>query len=230
MKFCIPFLLTFSLLSCNNILKTKQAVITPVADTTDRIPVKDTSRLFGIPVDSYRISTGKIRPNRFLPEILSKYGIDLQEIDILIKNSSKIFNVREIRSGNNYTILSDKDTIGKARYFIYEHDPALFYIFSFNDSLNITPFRQKINSVIRFSSGIIETSLWDAIIENKLSPELANDLSDIYAWTIDFFGLQKGDCFKVIYEEKFIKDQSFGMKEYMGQNLLIQGTRYLPFR
>jgi len=225
MKFCIPFLLAFSLLSCNNILETKQAVITPVADTTPRIPMKDTSRLFGILVDSYRISTGKIRPNRFLPEILTKYGIDLQEIDILIKNSSKIFDVRGIRSGNNFTILSDKDNIGKARYFIYEHDPSLFYIFSFNDSLNITPFRQKVNSVIRFSSGIIKTSLWDAIIEYNLSPELANDLSDIYAWTIDFFGLQKGDCFKVIYEEKFIGNQSFGIERIYGAEFTHSGNQ-----
>ena len=225
MKICFPLLLLFSLLSCNNVSKTKQAGITQTVDTIARIPVNDTARLFGIPVDSYRISTGKIKPNRFLSDILAKYGITDQEIFFLIKNSSKIFDVREIRSGNNYTILSEKDTIGKARYFIYEHDPSLFYIFSFNDSLNITPFRQKENSVIRYASGKIETSLWDAIIEAKLNFELANALSEIYAWTVDFFSLQKGDGFKVIFEEKFIGDQSFGIGKIYGAEFDHSGNK-----
>ena len=213
------------LLSCNNLSENKPACLVPTVDTLIKIHAGDTTKLCGIPLGLYNVSTGKIRPNKFLPDILTRYSISLQEIDKLVRNSSKVFNVREIRAGNNYTILSEKDTIGKAKYFIYEHDPSLFYIFSFNDSLNITSYRQKINSVIKFASGIIETSLWDAIINAGLNPELALPLSDIYAWTVDFFGLQKGDSFRVIYEEKFIGNKSIGVGKIYGAEFNCSGNR-----
>ena len=213
------------LFSCNNILKTKPDLLVSVVDTIIKTPARDTTELFGIPVDSYNISIGRIKPNRFLPDLLTNYGVTLQEINILVKNSSKIFNVKDIRSGNNYTILSEKDTLGKAKYLIYEHDPSLFYIFSFNDSLNITPYRQKVDSVIKFASGKIETSLWDAMIGAELNPELAVSLSDIYAWTVDFFGLQKGDEFKVIYEEKYAGNNSMGIGKIYGAEFIHSGNK-----
>jgi murein DD-endopeptidase MepM/ murein hydrolase activator NlpD len=218
-------LFTALLLSCNNLKRDRQPVSLPAKDTTVRVQKKDTGFVFGLPADNYNIIPGRIRPNRFLPDILSGYGISLSDIDMLVRNSSKIFDVRDIRSGNNYTILADKDSAGRARYLIYEHDPSLFYIFSFNDSLNITPFREKIISLIRFSSGTIETSLWDATIKEQLNPELTLLLSDIYAWTIDFFGLQKGDNFKVIYEERYIGSKSMGIGKIYGAEFNRSGTR-----
>jgi hypothetical protein len=196
-----------------------------VADTTTKTTPENPTLLFGIPADSYKISSGTIKPNGFLPELLSRYGIDRQQIDILVKNSKKVFDVRDMRAGHNYTILSDKDSIGYAKYFIYEHDPSEFYIFSFNDSLNITPYRQQVTSVIKYSAGTIKTSLWDAIIEGGLNPELAILLSDIYAWTVDFFGLQKGDCFKVIYEEKYIGTNSIGIDRIYGAEFNCSGIK-----
>jgi len=125
----------------------------------------------------------------------------MNDIDRLIKNSKSVFDVRKLRSGNDYILFCDRDSIARAKYLVYEHDPSSFYIFSFNDSLNITLYRKAIKSEIRYASGTIETSMWDAMIGGGLPPSLANDLSDIFAWTVDFFGLQKGDNFKVIYEE-----------------------------
>jgi murein DD-endopeptidase MepM/ murein hydrolase activator NlpD len=210
--------LLLSQVSCKNQVKNNSENGSAASDTLVKSPLPDTTFLFGIPSDSFNISSGKIKRNRLLPEVLAKYGISLQEIDQLVRNSSKVFDVRDIRSGNSYTILSDKDSTGKARYFIYEHEPSLFYIFSFNDSLNITPYRQEIKSIIRYVPVTIKTSLWDAMIEAGLNPELTVLLSDIYAWTVDFFGLQKGDCFKVIYEEKYIADKSIGIgKIYCAQ-------------
>jgi murein DD-endopeptidase MepM/ murein hydrolase activator NlpD len=69
--------------------------------------------------------------------------------------------------------------------------------------------RQKVREVPREASGIIETSLSDAILEQGIDYNVTNNLSEIYAWTIDFFRLQKGDKFKVIYKEKYINDTTY---------------------
>jgi murein DD-endopeptidase MepM/ murein hydrolase activator NlpD len=172
--------------------------------------------LFGIPADSFDLISGHIKPNGFLSNILLEHGISMQEIDQLVRNSESVFDVKTIRAGNNYTLFRDIDSTARLRYLVYEHDPTTCYIFSFNDSLNIIPYKKEIRKIIMYSTGSIETSLWESMIEGGLHPSLVNELSDIFAWTVDFFGLQKGDSFKVIYEEMFIDDESLGAGRIYG--------------
>lgn len=186
---------------------------------------------FGIPADSFNLISGRIKRNGVLSHILMEHGITMPEINELVKNSSDIFDVKKLRSGNNFFLLCDNDSVGKARYMIYEHEPAISYIFSFNDSINITPFRKEIKKVIKYSSGTIETSLWEAMMADSLHPMLAVALSEIYAWTVDFFGLQKGDSFKVIYEELYIDNRSQGIGRIFGARFTWAGktTTAIPF-
>jgi murein DD-endopeptidase MepM/ murein hydrolase activator NlpD len=187
--------------------------------------------MYGIPSDSFDLVSGHIKRNGFLSEILLKHGITMPEIDQVIRGSKSVFDVRKVRSGNEYVLFCDKDSIARARYLVYEHDPTTCYIFSFNDSLNITSFRKQIKSEIKYSSGTIETSLWDAMINGGLHPQLAVDLSEIFAWTVDFFGLQKGDNFKVIYEELFIDGKSLGTARIYGAQFNRTGSSVtaIPF-
>lgn len=202
-------------------------------DTTQAIveEKKPVNLFFGIPADSFNLIPGQIKRNGILSQILLEHGVTMPEIDAVLKNSSDVFDVRKLRAGNKYFLLCDNDTIGKARYLIYEHEAAISYIFSFRDSLNITPFRQNITSEIKYSSGTIETSLWDAMMADSLHPMLAVKLSEIYAWTVDFFGLQKGDSFRVIYEELFINDKSQGIGRIFGAQFTWAGktTLAIPF-
>jgi len=155
----------------------------------------------------------------------------MKEIDQALKNSRSVFDVRKIRSGNNYILFCDRDSIARARYFVYEHDPTTCYVFSFNDSLNITPFKKEIKSEIKYSSGTIETSLWDAMVNGGLNRELVGKMSEIFAWTVDFFGLQKGDNFKVVYEEFFIDGKSLGAGRIYGAQFNRTGSTItaIPF-
>lgn len=187
--------------------------------------------LYGIPVDSFDLFSGHIKRNGFLSSILLEYGVPMEEIDYLTRNYSRVFDVRKIRAGNDFTIFCEKDSVGRARYMIYEHDPLTCYIFSFSDSLNITACHKEMNSRIIYASGTIETSLWETMISSGLHPSLAVKLSDIYAWTVDFFGLQKGDHFKVIYEELSIENRILGAGRIYGARFAWNGksTTAIPF-
>jgi len=215
-KYIFLITLVLILASCNNSLKDKNESVAMTADTSIVQKSAPPNLLYGIPVDSFDIVPGHVKPNGFLSDILIKHGVSMQAIDQVTKNSKAVFDVRNIRSGNNYILFCDKDSMARARYLVYEHDLSTFYVFSFNDSLNITPFRKEINSEIRYSSCTIETSLWDALKAGGLHPELSDKLSVIFAWTVDFFGLQKGDNFKVIYEELFIDNESLGIWKIYG--------------
>ncbi len=218
-------------LSCSYYRKEVPEPLLLLSDTLSETESKEPVLLFGIPSDSFNIITGHIKRNGFLSEILAEYGVPLQELDQVLKNSDSVFDVRKLRSGNHYTLLCENDSLARARYMIYEHDPATCYIFSFNDSLNITPFKKQINGKIRYSSGTIETSLWESMLAEEQHPSIAVELSEIFAWTVDFFGLQKGDSYKVIYEELFIDNESLGVGRIYGAEFTWTGKKItaIPF-
>ena len=229
-KIIIPAILMILVTSCRYFQKEEPDLQVPVQDTT-ALKIKEPVFIFGIPSDAYNLKTGHIKRNGFLSEILIENGVPMTEIDQVVRNSDSIFDVRKIRSGNHYTLFCDTDSVARARYLIYEHDPTLSYIFSFNDSLNITPYRKEIKKVIRYSSGTIETSLWESMIAKGMHPALAGDLSEIFAWTVDFFGLQKGDSYKVFYEELFIEDKPLGTGKIYGAQFVWAGDTItaIPF-
>ena len=201
------------------------------SDTSDNKKISNPVLLYGIPSDSFSLVQGHIKPNGFLSEILVRHGVAMQEIDQVIKNSKSVFDVRNIRSGNNYILFCDRDSIARARYLVYEHDPSTSYIFSFNDSLNISRFKKEIKSEIKYTSVTIETSLYYAVKDGGLPTSLTNELSEIFAWTVDFFGLQKGDNFKVIYEELFIDGRSLRTGRIYGAQFNRKGSSItaIPF-
>jgi murein DD-endopeptidase MepM/ murein hydrolase activator NlpD len=183
------------------------------ADSATEIPSKaEMNTLFGIPLDSYNIITGKVKRNQFISSILSAHGVDWNDIEKLLTDNRETFDPRRVRTGSTYSVFMTRDTLSRPDYFIYNHDPRVSYLFSLKDTLAIYRHDAEIIRTLRYSSGTISTSLWEAAKENNLNPNLSAELSEIYAWTIDFFGLQKGDKFKVIYEEEFIGEESVGIR------------------
>jgi murein DD-endopeptidase MepM/ murein hydrolase activator NlpD len=169
--------------------------------------------IHGIPVDSYNVVTGRVKRNQFISSILASYNVPWNTIEELLRENREVFDPRKVRTGSSYSVFLTKDTLNRADYFIYEHDPTVSYIFSLKDTLAVFRYDAEVKKMLRYSSGSISTSLWEAAMENQLNPNLSAELSEIYAWTIDFFGLQQGDRFKVIYEEEFIGEESIGIRK-----------------
>ncbi len=176
------------------------------------IPPKNKHKTeYGIITDSLIVYKDIITKNQNLSEILLKYNIDYSTIDSLSKKSKNTFDVKKIKTGNKYTILLSNDSVQKAQYFIYENSPASYVIFKLKKPIQVYTGQKEIKTEIKITSGIIETSLWNTMIENKTNPNLAIYLSEIYAWTIDFYGLQKQDKYKVIYEEISVEGKTIGI-------------------
>ncbi len=221
----LPAILFLTLYACQPSGKSEPEEFSVTTDSST-ISTSDTATpvfMYGIRSDSFDLIHGKIKRNGFLSEILIHHGVTMQEIDQAVRNFKSVFDVRSIRAGNKYVLFCDRDSNARARYLVYEHDPTTCYVFGFNDSIYITPYRKEIKSEIKYASGTIETSLWEAMMADSLHPSVAIDLSDIFAWTVDFFGLQKGDKFKVIYEELFVDDKSLGTGKIFGAQFCWSG-------
>jgi len=177
------------------------------ADTTALMPIMK----FGIPADSFLLITGIVENNQYLGQILSRNGVGMADIDRIAKKSRSVFDARKIRSGNNFTFFLTPDTLKQARYFVYENSPTEYFVYELFDTLNVYRGEKPIETRLRTASGEVRSSLWNAMKDNNLDPIMAIELDEIYQWTIDFFAIQKGDRFRVIYEEQFVDSTSIGI-------------------
>lgn len=168
---------------------------------------------YGLPADSFNIHKGVIKPNQFLADILLKYHVSYPEIDRLVKKAKETFDVRYMKSGQSYAVFCGKDSIGKAKCFIYEPNAEEFIVFDLRDSINVYKGVKPLEIRENISYGTINSSLYQTLQDISASPALAMELANIYAWTIDFYRIQKGDNFKVIYTEKYIDNQRIGIQD-----------------
>ena len=181
---------------------------------------------YGIETDSFTVYKDVIQPNEFLANILLKYNIPYPEIDALAKESKTIFDVRKMAAGKNYTILCSKDSLGKAQCFIYEPNATDYVVFDMRDTLSIYKGQKEVETRIQTASGVIRSSLYQTLVNAKVSPVLAIEMANVFAWTIDFYRIQKDDWFKVIYEERFVDGESIGVGRVLSANFNHQGKDF----
>lgn len=193
--------------SCMRPVAEPAALIDEVAEQE----VNRVSFIYDVVPDTFVPEAGRIRRNEMISSLLLSKGFSYPEIERILSGSTGTFDPRKVRSGNNYTFFWSTDTARRPSFLVYEHDNTLSHVFALEGSPGVTDYRREIIREIRVASGVIQSSLWEAMVAAGANPMLAVELSEIYAWSIDFFGLQKGDRFSVIYEEAFTGDKSAGI-------------------
>ena len=165
---------------------------------------------FGYTLNNYTVIKDTIKKGESFGIILDRHHVYYPKINAIAKGIKDTFDVRRIRAGKPYMILASKDSIEKAEVFIYKNSKAKATIVNFKDSTIVAyTYRKPIKIIEKEVSGNIYSTLSEAMDSLHLNPNLTYDVADIYAWTLDFYKLQKGDQFKLIYEEKFIDDSIF---------------------
>jgi hypothetical protein len=189
------------------------------------IPPPPAHVAYKINLDSMNIVYGTVANNQNLSTLLSGY-VSNELIDRIAKNTSEVFDVRKFKAGNRYARIVSKDTLKTTRYFIYEINPIDYVVYDFRDSLKAYKDKKKVTRAIKTATGTITSSLWNCFVENKLDVNLALALSDVYAWTVDFYGLQKGDNFKVIYEEVYVEEKMVGIDRILASKFQSSGKDF----
>lgn len=200
------------------------------APETENNYLPEPRREYGIVVDSFYVVKDVVKANQNLSTILQAYNTPMGIIEQLAAKSAGIFDVRKIRAGNKYTVLCSNDELKKAEYFIYENSPTNYVVFEIGDSVHVHLGEKEITIKINTASGNITSSLWNAMAEINASPNLTIALSEIFAWTIDFYAIQKGDNFTAVYEELFVEGESIGLGHILSARFNHGGKENLAFR
>lgn len=184
---------------------------------------------YGIRVDSLKVIKGVVKRNQYLSDILLKYNVDYNVIDYIARHTRNVFDVRDMRKGHHYAIMISNDSIPKARYFVYERSPKEYVRYHLYDTIYASLGEKPVKTVADTSVGVIKSSLWNAIQDNNDDVNLAIRLSEIYAWTIDFFELQSNDQYKVLYKKRFIDGKYVGLGKIIAANFIHKGQSHYAF-
>ncbi len=219
LSFSLFIVLVWIFSSCNTPQK-------QVENTTEEIVLKEPILLFDIPIDSFLVEKEKVKRNQNLSDILLKQNVSYARIAQLVDIAKPVCNVRKIKAGNTYYLFKDSDSLATLRYFAYEKNRVEYVVFDLHDTIRVTAGNKEIIRVLDTIEGTVNSSLWNAMVDNNANPELANELSDIYGWAIDFFGIQKGDSYRVLYEQLIVDKDTFGIGKVFAAKFKHIGTDY----
>lgn len=173
----------------------------------DTVPEKEVRMCYGLPVDDFYAKYDTLRNRETLAEALYKYGVTSREVYLMTQCPDSVFNARRLRPGQAYALFYDKDSTATLRYFVYEESLKNYVVFDMSDNCNAMRYTKPTLWCESEAAGKVNSSLWMAMKDAGVSVGLAVEMSNIFGWSVDFFGIQKGDEFRIIYEREYVEEK-----------------------
>lgn len=188
---------------------------------------------FGFYVDSFLVFDDTTKKNQVISDILLPHHIGWGDMAQLKENSGDVFNIdRDIRPGRRYMVLCAQDSTEKAQYLIYEKNAIDYIVCVFGDSTYAYLESRPLEVRVAEASGHIKqgSSLWMTMRSTQENADIVNSLvdevSDAYAWTIDFFNIKAGDVFKIIYDQHWVEGKLVGRGKVHGLYFYHDGVEF----
>jgi murein DD-endopeptidase MepM/ murein hydrolase activator NlpD len=186
-------------------------------------PVLDS---FGIEADKYDVHTYRIRMNDNLSGILTQYSISHPTVNRIVNASRGIFDVRRIVAGRPMHIYTSADSLQVVEHIVYEQSYRDFVVFSLGEEITVRAEQKELEKRMRYVEGIINGSLYATLIEAGADPALVSEMASVFAWQVDFYRIQRGDSFRVLYEEELIEGIPVSIGKIKAAQLLHFGREY----
>lgn len=224
----VIFLLTTALLSGCEEKENNQPHRDPKSHKENMVPAQ---MEFGFNMNTFRVWRDTVKENWTLSHMLLPHGISQLETNLAyVQCKDSCTKLDFIKPGDCYLMLYPKNDTTKARYCIYKVNDIDYVVFDFNDSVRVYRQQKEYDLIEREVAGIVRSSLWQAFIDEGLSPLMAFSVTNIYQWTVNFFAVQPGDYFKMIFDEKQIDGKSVGFDQIKAIEFHTLDTSYFAIQ
>ncbi len=172
--------------------------------------------LYGMEVNDLHIVEDVVKRNQRFSDLLQGYHVPAriqQQLSLLPRQT---FDFRKITTNKKYTVIAEHDSLKSVRALVYEANPIDYFVFHLKDSMRVEAFHREVITLEKEVAGVIGSSLSETIEALGISHELTNRFVDIFAWQVDFQHLQKGDRFKLFYEERQVEGLPVGIGKILG--------------
>ncbi len=189
------------------------------------VPLREPLVMFDIPYERYELVEGEVGPGEPMGVILGRFGVGAGMIYRIEQASKETFDLRKVQAGRHYIAFLEPDTLALASdslapprlaHLVYEKSLTDYFVVSLpgGDSVAVRNGSKPMRTERHRAIATIESSMWNAIAGNGHPIALAVDLEEIFGWSVDFFGIQKGDGFEVIYDQPYVDTTKVN---YIGQ-------------
>ena len=230
MKHCVARPLLYMAVCATAVLSCRNEVSEQSCQDTEVLPEHETTIKWGLNIDSLGVTDGQVGNSDMLSSILLRHGSSMSVAHYVEKESQNTYSVRKIRPGKPYHIVHELDSARTPRFMVYDISQTDYVVYSLSDSIYSYLGSVPTDTVTRFISGSISSSLWNAVVSQGAHPALADMLGDIYSWTIDFFGIQEKDSFAVYYQEVFADTSRVGVGHILAANFITGGKYHYAIR
>jgi murein DD-endopeptidase MepM/ murein hydrolase activator NlpD len=174
----------------------------------------------------------KVKSHQAFKDVLRNSHCSAATMEAIQKNCGHTFNIGKISAGAEYCVLSPKvnDSIFPPSFLIYNEDKINYVVFDLNDATGkATRYARPVVIEDKIAAGIVEGSIWETFDKNNINPDIASQLSDIFAYTLNFFKVKKGDKFKIMYTEKLVNGESIEIMDVKAVLFNYGGKEYYAF-
>lgn len=201
-------------------------------DPEPGLPVDTVSpvMMYGVDMTECVIVDSILPSGAFFGGLMSAAGVPGHDIHEMVTIADTVFDLKRMRAGNRCSFIYENSPDKRLRWFVYNIDRVEYVIFDFGDPKSVARGARVVDTTRNQYSGIISSSLWNAMKDDGKDPNLILSMSDIFAWVIDFYGIQKEDKFKVIYDELFVEGESIGIGTIHAAWFDHVGKYYYAFR
>ena len=211
------------------VMSSKNERVTVLEEQEEVAEVVEPRVVLTLPADTLRFEKHTIASGESFGALLGKRGIGTAQIYKIAAAVEDRFNVRRIRAGIEVQFATGDSSLFPS-YFIYPESKYEYWIIGLQDSIYAKKVEKEREVRRRAISGTIDDALYLSVGRSGGTQALAMSLVEVYAWTIDFFRLQKGDAFSVIYEEEYVDDTVYvGLKRVVAANLTHMGNDFYSF-
>lgn len=199
MKYLAYLVIALTVISCKKTIE-----VEPVALEE---PVEEiVAEVYGFNLKDYDLIEDTIRSGDNLGKIFSENNLNATEVHNVIEKVKDSINVRNIRIGQTYALIKSKSEKNKLAAFIYHPNKMGYQVVDLRDSVHAYSKLYPVTIKRRTIASTIDGSLSVSLQKQGVDQTLATRMSQIFAWSIDFFKLQPEDRFAVTIEEKYIND------------------------
>lgn len=180
--------------------------------------------------EKYKEISGTIKNGETLFDIFKKYKLDIGELFKLREASADVHRLRKLYPGRPYKI--SIDTNNHVESFVYWiNDEFILNIKRTESGFSAKKISIEYEKRIYHIGGLVKDNLVSSIGEDRENVMLALQLSDIFAWDIDFTtDLRNDDTFKIIVEGYYLNGEFKKYGEILSAEFVNNGETYRAYR
>lgn len=169
-------------------------------------PIITPTLRWGFAIDTFSVAEFKIRSGQSFSEMLTAQALSADAVKTIVQNTEGVFDFRKLQAGKSYNILTHGPS-GEPMYMVYEPNVFEYVLFHLSGDHNVERIEREVETRIETGHFVVKSTLWDAMVGQGHSYELADRLEDALRWSIDFYRIQQEDEFKAVFEHKYVEDK-----------------------